>query len=151
MPLQAINPANGETVATYDETAPAEVNKIVSSAHAAFVGWRKLAFRERGVSIVPLLAWYDYSFGEPSEELRSVWMDYRACRWPVAYTEKDIAAHFDAFNDKHVRRESGDTVITYSHFLPRIDVMPDFMPRASELLYPILMTWWTARTNRAMT
>ena len=49
MPLQAINPANGETVATYDETAPAEVNKIVSSAHAAFVGWRKLAFRERGV------------------------------------------------------------------------------------------------------
>src|SRR5437764_10665584 len=37
-------------------------------------------FRERGVSFIPLLAWYDYSFGEPSEELRSMWMDYRACR-----------------------------------------------------------------------
>src|SRR5215471_4703717 len=40
------------------------------------------AFRERGVSIIPLLGWYDYSFGEPSEELRSMWMDYRTCRWP---------------------------------------------------------------------
>src|SRR5712675_3292288 len=29
------------------------------------------SFCERGVSIIPLLAWYDYSFGEPSEELRS--------------------------------------------------------------------------------
>jgi hypothetical protein len=32
----------------------------------------------------------------------------------------------------------GDTVITYSHFLPRIDLMPDFIPCASRVLYPIL-------------
>lgn len=94
-------------------------------------------FRERGVSIIPLLAWYDYSFGEPSEELRSIWMDYRACRWPSGFTVKDIAAHFAALNDKEVSR-AGDKVITYSHFLPRIDVMPGFIPSAGKLLYPIL-------------
>jgi predicted phosphodiesterase len=94
-------------------------------------------FRERGVSIVPLLSWYDYSFGEPTEELRSVWMDYRACRWPVGYTEPQIAAYFAAFNEGHVSL-AGDTVITFSHFLPRIDVMPAYIPAASRLLYPIL-------------
>jgi len=95
------------------------------------------AFNERVVSIIPLLAWYDYSFGEPSEELRSLWMDYRACRWPGGYTEKDVAAHFAAFNDKQVSAV-GDTVITYSHFLPRIDLMPGFCPSATNLLYPVL-------------
>lgn len=92
------------------------------------------AFYERGVSIIPLLGWYDYSFGEPSEELRSVWMDYQACRWPSGLTERDIAAHFVAFNTKHVAR-AGDKVITYSHFVPRIDVMPG---SARKLLYPVL-------------
>ncbi len=95
------------------------------------------AFRERGLSIIPLLSWYDYSFGEPSEELRSMWMDYRACRWPSGFTEKDIAMHFAAFNDKQVT-VAGEKVITYSHFLPRIDVMPRFIPSARKLLYPIL-------------
>jgi predicted phosphodiesterase len=95
------------------------------------------AFRERGVAIIPLLAWYDYSFGEPSERLRAMWMDYRACRWPSGYNEEDVAAHFAAFNDKQVSM-AGDKVITYSHFLPRIDLMPEFIPRAHKLLYPVL-------------
>lgn len=95
------------------------------------------AFHERGVSIIPLLAWYDYSFGEPSEELRSMWLDYHACRWPSGFTEKDIVAHFAAFNDKQVSLAS-DKVITYSHFLPRIDLMPVFIPSAKKLLYPVL-------------
>src|SRR6184192_1471948 len=53
-----------------------EVCAVVESSGASMQ-----PFRERGVSIIPLLAWYDYSFGDPSEELRSIWMDYRACRW----------------------------------------------------------------------
>jgi predicted phosphodiesterase len=109
-----------------------EVCAVVESSGASMQ-----AFRERGVSIIPLLAWYDYSFGEPSEELRSMWMDYRACRWPSGYTEKEIAAHFAALNDQQVSGV-GDTVITYSHFLPRIDLMPAFIPCAHKYLYPIL-------------
>lgn len=95
------------------------------------------AFCERDVSIIPVLGWYDYSFGEPSEELKSIWMDYRACRWPSGFTEKEVAAHFEAFNNKQVS-QAGGQVITYSHFLPRIDLMPGFIPNAKKLLYPIL-------------
>jgi predicted phosphodiesterase len=109
-----------------------EVCAVVESSGASMQ-----AFRGGGVSIVPLLGWYDYSFGEPSDELRSIWMDYRACRWPNGFTEKEVAAHFAALNDSHVS-VPGDKVITYSHFLPRIDVMPDFIPSASRVLYPIL-------------
>ena len=95
------------------------------------------AFYERGLSIIPLLGWYDYSFGEPGEELRSLWMDYHMCRWPGGLTERDVAAHFTAFNNKQVAR-AGDKVITYSHFLPRIDLMPGFIPSIRKLLYPVL-------------
>jgi predicted phosphodiesterase len=95
------------------------------------------AFCERGLSIIPLLAWYDHSFGEPSQELRSMWLDYRACRWPNRFTQEDIAAHFAAYNNKQVS-VAGDKVITYSHFLPRIDLMPGFIPSVHKLLYPIL-------------
>jgi predicted phosphodiesterase len=95
------------------------------------------AFCDGEVSIIPLLGWYDYSFGEPSEELRSRWMDYRTCRWPTGLTEKDIVAYFATFNNRQVR-STAETVITYSHFLPRIDLMPSFAPRAARVLYPIL-------------
>jgi predicted phosphodiesterase len=96
-------------------------------------------FRERSVSIVPLLGWYDYSFGEPSEELRSIWMDYRACRWPGGFREKEIAMYFAGLNNRHAGAIA-DKVITFSHFLPRIDLMPQFIPQKNTLLYPVLGT-----------
>jgi predicted phosphodiesterase len=95
-------------------------------------------FRERSLSIIPLLAWYDYSFGEPSEELKSIWMDYYACRWPVGFSEREITTHFAAFNNKQTSLMSDEVIITYSHFLPRIDLMPDFIPSGKKLLYPVL-------------
>lgn len=93
-------------------------------------------FRVEGLTIVPLLTWYDYSFGQPNDELRSVWMDYRACRWPSGYTEKDVTAHFSALNDTAI--PAGGKVITYSHFLPRLDVMPAYIPCINRMLYPVL-------------
>jgi len=106
-------------------------------------------FRERGVSILPLLTWYDYSFGEPSEELLSIWMDYRACRWPAGYTEKEVTAHFAALNDTQPGGP-GDKVITYSHFLPRIDLMPSYISSAGRVLYPILGSAQLDRQLRAL-
>ncbi len=107
------------------------------------------SFRARGVSIIPLLAWYDYSFGEPTEELRSIWMDYRACRWPKGCRERDVAAHFATLNEGPLP-SSADKVITYSHFLPRIDLMPQGIPAAARVLYPILGSSQLDRQVRAL-
>jgi predicted phosphodiesterase len=109
-----------------------EVCKVVESSGASMQ-----PFRAPGLSIFPLLGWYDYSFGEPSEELKAVWMDYRACRWPAGYTDKDVTAHFAGFNDERAGTTTG-TVITYSHFLPRIDLMPAYIPKVHRLVYPVL-------------
>ena len=120
-----------------------EVAAVVKSSGASMQ-----TFTERGVSIVPILTWYDYSFGEPSDELRAVWMDYRACRWPSDYSEKDITAHFSALNDPFT--PNGGKVITYSHFLPRLDLMPAYIPCVSRQLYPVLGSTRLDRELRAL-
>jgi len=89
------------------------------------------------LSIVPLYAWYDYSFGAPSAELITVWMDYRACLWPEGLSVGDVASRFAAMN-KNALTIKNRTVISFSHFLPRIDVMPGFIPRDKRILYPVL-------------
>jgi len=89
-----------------------------------------------GVLIVPLLGWYDYSFGTPSGELLESWMDYHACRWPSHFQMQDVAAHFQALNPTPPLHAG--TVISFSHFLPRIDLMPSYIPRSKRLMYPVL-------------
>ena len=41
-------------------------------------------YQAGSLSLVPLLGWYDFSFGEPDKYLRRAWRDFRACRWPEA-------------------------------------------------------------------
>lgn len=88
------------------------------------------------VAIVPLQGWYDYSFGSPSNELLESWMDFHACRWPAHFQMQDVAAYFQALN-RPPPPHSG-TLISFSHFLPRIDLMPTYIPRAKRVLYPVL-------------
>lgn len=86
---------------------------------------------------IPLFSWYDYSFGEPTEDLRRLWMDFRACRWPGEWKENDIASHFYALNPQPAPA-SPVRVITCSHFLPRIDLVPSFVPPRHRALDPVL-------------
>lgn len=91
------------------------------------------------LSIVPLFSWYDYSFGQPSQRLLDVWADFIACRWPNAMTAADINDYFLAMNKPHLNIRNR-TVVTFSHFLPRIDVMPHYIPTQHQMLYPVLGT-----------
>jgi hypothetical protein len=111
-----------------------EVSAVAESAGA----WLTV-YRGPGATIVPLLGWYDYSFGEPSAELKAVWMDFRACRWPSGMGPSEATAHFVALNEHEPPARPG-TVITFSHFLPRIDIMPGYIPAQQRLLYPVLGT-----------
>jgi predicted phosphodiesterase len=134
-------PGNHELWVTRDETPGDSLQKFDRvMALAADCGASVDAHREPGLTILPLLAWYDHSFGLPSESLREAWVDYRACRWPMGYDTARIAAHFDALNDAHdiAPSDPGDLVVTCSHFLPRIDVMPDWIAAEGRMLYPVL-------------
>ncbi len=49
MSLDVVNPATGETVATYDEMTPGDAAAAVDAAHRAFLQWRHTGFAERAV------------------------------------------------------------------------------------------------------
>lgn len=102
------------------------------------------------VSIVPLLGWYDYSFGQPSPAVRRGWLDYSACQWPDGLDAAGVTRHFLALNEPHLS-VANHTLISFSHFLPRIDLMPFLIPPHKRGLYPVLGTARLDEQIRALT
>lgn len=88
------------------------------------------------LSILPMMSWYDFSFGVPSTHLTNVWMDFRACRWPLGFDENQATSHFLKMNAA-LSRKGDEFIISFSHFLPRIDVMPTRIPDSTRALYPV--------------
>jgi hypothetical protein len=102
---------------------PARARK--TTAFRTSVVYRRTGFAQRGVIA---------NIGE--------WVRLRAlssCEHPCEYSHglKQIAAHFAALNNKDMAVD-GDKTITFSHFLPRIDIMPHFIPAEKRRLYPVL-------------
>lgn len=90
------------------------------------------------VSIVPLYSWYDFSFGQPGRHLLRAWRDFRECRWPEFLSGAEaISNHFLAMNSDRLM-VTNDKVISFSHFVPRIDLMPERIPEKRRIVYPVL-------------
>ena len=89
------------------------------------------------LSIVPLLSWYDYSFGEPCEQLHERWMDFHACRWPGAMAPAEVCRTFLQMNERSLLTRNR-TVISFSHFVPRPDLLEDARAGITRLLHPVM-------------
>lgn len=118
-------------------------------AIAADTGVSTQPYRCDDTLVVPLLGWYDYSFGTPNSDLRMLWMDYRACRWPEGLAPEQVTAHFLGMNPEELP-EPAQRVVTFSHFLPRIDVLPSFVLQAMSHLNPVLGSSGIERQLRAL-
>lgn len=94
-------------------------------------------YRRGDVLIAPLLGWYDYSFGEPSADLRDMWMDFHACRWPADFGPGEAARYFMDRNQR-ISAHGASRIITFSHFMPRIDLLPAQVSSRHRLLDPVL-------------
>ncbi len=99
------------------------------------VHMKPYSFKE--LSIVPLYSWYDYTFGEPSKELINSWTDFTACKWPFNYDVKSVNNYFNSINDEFIK-VSNRKIISFSHFLPSIELMPSFIPKDKRFIYPVL-------------
>ncbi len=95
------------------------------------------AYHIDSLSLVPLLGWYDFSFGQPDEQLNNAWMDFTACKWPEDLSIPEVARTFVEKNNA-LLNTCNQTVISFSHFLPRIDLMPSYIPESFRYLNPIL-------------
>ena len=93
-------------------------------------------YQQGRLSIVPLFSWYDFSFGEPCIKLKHTWSDFRTCVWP-GYTELDITRYFISKNTDRLGAFN-QVLISFSHFLPRIDLMPSYIHPSQRYLYPVL-------------
>lgn len=87
-----------------------------------------------GVWVVPLLSWYV----EPHEDASSLfvpkagedatlshWSDKYFVRWPREWSHAVPAFRFLAMNEERVSRDYDAPVISFSHFLPRRELMLD--------------------------
>ena len=85
-----------------------------------------------------MFSWYDFSFGEPDRHLRRAWRDFKSCVWPANLP--DVAAgnqHFLSMNEP-VLGIRNSKVISFSHFLPGIDVVSNRIPLERRRVYPVL-------------
>jgi predicted phosphodiesterase len=96
-------------------------------------------YHQGTVSIVPLYGWYDFSLAKPSAETYECWVDFIACKWPEGFDETQITRYFLAMNEPFLETVN-QWVISFSHFLPRIDLMPGFIPASKQTIYPVLGT-----------
>lgn len=94
-------------------------------------GVRTEPARVGGTWVVPLFSWYDADFdvrGEGVREDLEAWSDLYFCRWPAGMGRIDEA--FLRMNEPHVAAYDAP-VVTFSHFVPR----PDLMPPLHDLLF----------------
>jgi predicted phosphodiesterase len=75
-----------------------------------------------GLWIVPLLSWYESSFDiDPQDNDLSGWADFRHCKWPQNIEK--VSQHFMEMN-RSVIHSYDAPVISFSHFLPRSELLP---------------------------
>ncbi|GMH64959.1 hypothetical protein TrST_g9663 [Triparma strigata] len=98
---------------------------------------------EGGIIVAPLFSWYHASFDtEPelpsknSATFARRWQDFRRCSWPKEVAsaqdlnsqDTSLAEYFAALNDCDAilqSRTDGDMLLTLSHFLPSIRLLPE--------------------------
>ncbi len=108
-------------------------------------------YRCAGTTIVPLFGWYDYSFGQPDDDLGMLWMDYRACRWPEGFDAPKLTEHFLGLNPTSLPlADPDDRIVTFSHFLPRIDLIPSYVPQPLRQIDPVLGSTGIERQLRSL-
>src|SRR6185436_9337443 len=87
-------------------------------------GVRTAPARVGGAWVVPLFSWYDAAFdvaGEGDRESLEAWSDLYFCRWPGG--EERVDRLFAEMNEPHLGGFDGP-VVTFSHFVPRPDLLP---------------------------
>ena len=130
----------------------AKLDVVLKAAEAAGASTTRRLLRgrggERSVLVIPLLSWHHASFDtEPAltcwgglPTARQAMSDYHNCAWPAPLDDatESVARHFDALNDDapvDVDRAT-TAVVTFSHFLPRIELIPEkrfmFLPCLAE-------------------
>ena len=87
------------------------------------------------VVLLPIFSWYDYSFAAPEDYHKAIWSDITRCKWPLDMDA--LTTHFLEINQT-LPIAPEDTVITYSHFVSRLDILPQRLLDKFPYIIPFL-------------
>ncbi len=110
----------------------AKFNTVISLAKSLNI--KTQPFTANGINFHPIYSWYDFSFGHPSEDLFNQWNDFHRCTWPEILDQTQIANLFFAQNK--TASSNTNPTISYSHFVPRMDLFPKGPPKIISKLMP---------------
>jgi predicted phosphodiesterase len=117
-------PGNHELWVRREEGDSVEKFHAVLEA-CARVGVRTRPARVGGAWVVPLFSWYHEEFdvrGEAVVEELEGWTDHYLCRWPAGIERVD--RFFLAMNEPHLAARYDAPVVSFSHFVPRPELVP---------------------------
>lgn len=147
-------PGNHELWVRSDEniTSIEKCKRVIKIAHS--FGVHTNATTINGIHFLPIWGWYDFGFGKPNEFIRNAWVDFRRCKWPESLSTQDKINNYFLEKNKSLRLDVEGPKISFSHFLPRIDVMPKFIPAERRQIYPVLgsnkIEEWVRRTGSSI-
>ncbi|MDA0336069.1 MAG: metallophosphoesterase [bacterium] len=82
------------------------------------------------IRVVPLYGWYETTFSDrlhgdaPMDRISRRWADFKRCRWSGDLAEDDVRCHYFARLNEDRLTGAQEHVITFSHFLPRPELLP---------------------------
>ncbi|MCC6143998.1 MAG: NAD-dependent succinate-semialdehyde dehydrogenase [Candidatus Hydrogenedentes bacterium] len=129
MGFEAINPATGETFATYDAMSGEEANRIVTLAHEAFHQWRRVSFEERAQLFrraAEVLRDRKQAYGEimvreMGQTISSATAEVDKCAWVCEYYA-DNAAMF--LKPRIVESDASKSFVSYQPLGVLLSIMP---------------------------
>jgi succinate-semialdehyde dehydrogenase/glutarate-semialdehyde dehydrogenase len=129
MTLEALNPTTGETIRTYPEAPPGEVQARISTAHQAFHSWRRTDFtaradlmhqaarilRDRHNELAALMT---LEMGKPITEGRA---EVEKCAWVCDYYAENAAAFLQP---ETIATDARHSFVTYQPLGIVLAIMP---------------------------
>src|SRR5216110_16799 len=110
MALSSINPSSGEVLESFEETAPAALERILARAWQAFLGWRTRTFTERAPRM-----------REAARLLRAKEAEVEKCAWCCEYYAEH-AARFLAEEPRET--DAARSYVRFDPLGPVLAVMP---------------------------
>ncbi len=129
MTLESVNPATGETIATYEPLSDDDCRELLEAVHTAFLEWRRTSFEERAGCLrraADLLRERKEGYGElmareMGKPLDQGVSEAEKCAWVCDYYADHGA---EQLADERVETDAGESFVTFQPLGVVLAVMP---------------------------
>jgi succinate-semialdehyde dehydrogenase/glutarate-semialdehyde dehydrogenase len=129
MPIQTINPATEQPIATYELMSAAEVERIIQHTHQAFGQWRTISFEQRGELIQRLARnlladkqrYASIITQEMGKPIRAAVTEIEKCAWVAEHYAQHAAEYLQP---RTVATDYQKSYVTYQPLGVVLAIMP---------------------------